>query len=184
MNKSESIATIAKALVKSQLEMVSAVKDSKNPFFKSNYADINALREVSLPVLNVNGVSVLQPTTLIDGIDYVETTLLHESGEFMTSLTRIIFNKVNDAQNYGAGVTYARRFGLQAFLCIGAEDDDGNLISGKSTKPITTQTPTTPLDVKFEVPVVKAGGFGVKKPLTKEEKQIIVENTVDADGWS
>ena len=34
MNRSESIAKIASALVKAQAEMGNAVKDSKNPFFK------------------------------------------------------------------------------------------------------------------------------------------------------
>lgn len=67
MNKSESIAKIAGALVKAQSEMGNAVKDSKNPFFKSSYADLNSIREASLPVLNKHGISVLQPTTVIEG---------------------------------------------------------------------------------------------------------------------
>ena len=40
MNSSESIKNLAVALVKAQKEMGGAVKDSKNPFFKSNYADL------------------------------------------------------------------------------------------------------------------------------------------------
>jgi len=183
MNKSESIATIAKALATAQSEMGNATKDAKNPFFKSNYADLNAIREAVLPVLNRNRISVLQPTTVVDGRPFVETVLLHESGEFISSITEVICNKVNDAQSAGSGISYARRYGLQALVCVGAEDDDGNAASGKSNKPITTQTPTTKLDVKFEVPVVKAGGFGVKKQITKEEKQIIVENALATEGW-
>jgi hypothetical protein len=80
MNRSESIVKIASALVKAQATMGNAVKDSKNPFFKSNYADLNAVREACLPALNANGVSVLQPTVSIDGRSFVETVLLHESG--------------------------------------------------------------------------------------------------------
>lgn len=133
MKTSESIKSIAAALVKSQSEMGNAVKDSKNPFFKSNYADLNSIREASLPILNKNGITVLQPTTVVDGRAYVETTLLHESGEFLSSLTEIIYNKSNDAQSAGSGISYARRYGLQSFLCIGAEDDDANAASGKGS---------------------------------------------------
>jgi hypothetical protein len=43
MNKSESISNLAKALCKAQNEMGGAVKDAKNPFFKSNYADLTAV---------------------------------------------------------------------------------------------------------------------------------------------
>ena len=42
MDRSESIGKISAALVKAQSEMGSAVKDAKNPFFKSSYADLNA----------------------------------------------------------------------------------------------------------------------------------------------
>ena len=54
MNRSESIVNISKALLASQSAMGNATKDSKNPFFKSKYADLNAIREASIPVLNAN----------------------------------------------------------------------------------------------------------------------------------
>lgn len=120
------ISNISKALVKAQKEMSNAVKGSNNPFFKSKYADLNAIREAVLPVLNENGVVVLQPTVHIEGKNYVKTMLLHESGEFLDCLTEIIYSKQNDAQAQGSGISYARRYGLQSFVCIGADDDDGN----------------------------------------------------------
>jgi hypothetical protein len=72
---------------------------------------------------------VLQPICQIDGKNYVKTLLLHESGETLESNTEIIFNKMNDAQAQGSGISYARRYGLQSFLCVGADDDDGNKAS-------------------------------------------------------
>jgi len=41
-------------------------------------------------------------------------------------MTEIIYNKINDAQAQGSGISYARRYGLQSLINIGAEDDDGN----------------------------------------------------------
>ena len=131
MNSSPTIAKISAALVKAQMEMSNAVKGSNNPFFKKSYADINAVREAVLPALNLHGISAIQPTTEINGVDYVETILLHESGEFISSLTKIVVDKANDAQRHGSGLTYARRYGLQSICNIGAEDDDANKATGK-----------------------------------------------------
>lgn len=122
---------IAVAFIKAQKEMGNATKDSANPYFKSKYADLNAVREACLPALNNNGIAVLQPTIQQEGRNYVKTILLHESGETIESLTEILFAKQNDPQAQGSGITYARRYGLQSLVNIGAEDDDGNKASEK-----------------------------------------------------
>jgi hypothetical protein len=132
---------IAKALLEAQKQMGNATKDSKNPFFKSSYADLNAIREACMPALNANGIVVLQPTINIEGKNFVKTLLLHESGESLECLTEIIYSKQNDAQSQGSGITYARRYGLQSFVNVGAEDDDGNRAS--NNKPVIDKiTPT------------------------------------------
>lgn len=130
---------LAKALVNAQSEMGAALKDSKNPFFKSKYADLNAIIDASVPVLNKHGISVLQPTTTVvsnsttgETKSVVRTILLHTSGELLSSDTDIICSKPNDPQAMGSAISYARRYGLQAFVVLKAEDDDGNAGSGKT----------------------------------------------------
>ena len=143
MIKSESIKTIAPALLKAQEEMGNAKKGATNPFFKSKYADLNSVREAVIPALNSNGISILQPTTTIEGRPFVETILLHESGEWISSLTEIICNKQNDAQSHGSGLSYARRYAISSIMNIGASDDDGqdavkpnhNITVNESNKP-------------------------------------------------
>ena len=130
--------TIASALLKAQMEMGTAIKDSANPFFKSKYADLNSIREACMPHLNKHGIVVLQPTIVFEGKNYVKTLLLHESGESMECLTEIVFSKQNDAQAQGSGITYARRYGLQSFVNVGAEDDDGQ----KASAPVSQQQAT------------------------------------------
>lgn len=189
MNRSESIVKISAALVKAQREMGNATKDAKNPFFKSSYADLNAIREATIPVLNAAGITVLQPTTVVDGKAFVETTLLHESGEYLTSLTEIIAAKANDPQAHGSGVSYARRYGLQAFLCVGAEDDDGEKAMGRNTsKAPVKDTPKQEVKLtevekqnleeqaKAAGAEVKKGGFGVKKT------EVVTAGS--EDGWN
>lgn len=150
MTKSESIVKVASALVKAQTEMGDAVKDSKNPFFKSSYADLNAIREAVIPALNKQGISVLQPTVVVEGRNYVRTMLMHESGEYLTSDTEILCAKQNDPQAYGSGISYARRYGLQSFLNVGAVDDDGegamqrNNATVKALPPVSRMEPVTP----------------------------------------
>ena len=123
---------IASAILKAQMEMGNATKGSSNPFFKSKYADLNSVREACMPALHNNGISVLQPTVHIEGKNFIKTILLHESGETFEGLTEIIYSKQNDAQAQGSGITYARRYGLQSLLNIGADDDDGNKASVKA----------------------------------------------------
>ena len=139
MNKSESITKLAASLVKAQSQMGNATKDAKNPFYKSNYADLNSVREAVTPALNANGITVLQPTISIDGNAFVETVLLHESGEFLSSMTQIIVAKQNDPQAAGSGISYARRYGLQSLLSVGAQDDDGEAAMGRKAG---TERPT------------------------------------------
>jgi hypothetical protein len=161
MNRSESIAKIASALVKAQAEMGNAVKDSKNPFFKSKFADLNSIREACMPALNKHGIGVIQPTTVIDGKFYVETTLMHESGEFLSGLYEVVAVKQNDPQALGAAVSYSRRYGLQSLVNIGAEDDDSETAMGrgnfKSSGNVTvTTTPVNNVAKLEEKPVESA----------------------------
>lgn len=132
MECSASIGKISQALLKAQRKMGNAVKDAKNPYYKSSYADLNSVREASHPALNEEGISVLQPMVQKDGRSYVRTLLLHESGEWLASDTEVVASKANDPQAQGSAISYARRYGLQSFLSLGAEDDDGEKAMARS----------------------------------------------------
>jgi ERF superfamily len=165
MKNSESIIKIASALLKAQKVMGNATKDSKNPFFKSKYADLNAIREAVIPPLNENGISVLQPTIPLDGKLYVQTVLLHESGEFISSLTEVVCTKQNDPQQLGSALSYSRRYGLQSIVCVGAEDDDAESAMSRTSKIVSDQKVEAKAEVKQETtqaPAKKFGGFGSK----------------------
>lgn len=131
---------IAKAFIKAQSEMRTPKKGNSNPFFKSKYADLNAVLEAVLEALHNNEIAVLQPTVFIDGKSFVNTKLLHVSGEILEGFTEILFSKPNDAQAQGSGITYARRYGLQSICGVGAEDDDGNKAIQSPKKEIPTLT--------------------------------------------
>lgn len=127
MKTSESILKIIPALLKAQRTMGAATKASSNPFYKSTYADIGEVMKVCKDPLNENNILVIQPVGHDELGEYVETVLIHESGEFISD--RMHINATSKPQEQGSAITYARRYGLQSMLFIPAEDDDGNAAS-------------------------------------------------------
>lgn len=125
MITSESVKAIAPAFLKAQKAIKTATKDSKNPYFKNSYASLGAVIEACKEALNENGIFIMQPILNSGRDGIVQTTLMHESGEYFACETPIVTAKPLDAQAFGAAITYARRYGLQSLLCIPTDDDDG-----------------------------------------------------------
>jgi hypothetical protein len=123
-------------LWKAKQEIGKVAKGKDNPFFKSKYADLNALLEATEPILLKYDLIVLQP--IIDG--QVCTRIIDiENGDFVES--SLMLPVVSDPQKQIAGVTYFRRATLQSLLSLQAIDDDGNTVSEavKNTKPSITE---------------------------------------------
>lgn len=118
--------SIYKKLADAKKEIGKISKDSKNPFFNSKYFDINSLLEHVEPILEKNGLLVLQP---IEN-DKVNTVIfeVEDGGNFITSA--IPLPNIQDPQKLGSAITYYRRYTLQSLLALQAEDDDANKASG------------------------------------------------------
>lgn len=152
MNKSESIKELAAALAKAQPLIKGAVKDSVNPFFKSKYADLSSVVEAIREPLAKNGLSYVQLNQPSETNQVcVETVLIHTSGEWISGVISLPVTKA-DAQGHGSAITYARRYGLSAIVGLTAEDDDGNVASGKNGK-----TELAKPQQKKEAPTVAEG---------------------------
>ena len=147
---SNSIAALAAALSAAQGAIEAASKGAVNPYFKSKYADLNALREVIREPLAVNGLSITQFARTVSNGERVEveTMLMHSSGEYLRD-TLVLpvgrkFDKEGEAmpvdvQSIGSAITYARRYALSSILSLAADDDDGNAAVG-SAPPARTPT--------------------------------------------
>ncbi len=131
MNKSDSINELAMALAKAQGQMRAAVKDASNPFFKSKYADLASVVDAIKTPLSSNGLSYVQFVGSDAEAHYVETMLIHSSGQYLSERVKIVVAKPNDPQSFGSAVTYFRRYSLQAVCGVPADDDDGNAATGK-----------------------------------------------------
>jgi hypothetical protein len=136
MQQSESIANLAKALSIVQGKLTYAKKDSKNPFFKSNYADLESVWDACRDLLSSNGLAVSQFPGLYSDLDKsmsLVTILTHESGEWLSQEMSVPVSKV-DPQGSGSALTYMRRYALAAVVGVVQADDDGNAAS--SPKPV------------------------------------------------
>ena len=123
MNKSESIASLSKALVIASSEFKPVLMNSTNPFYKSKYADLGAVIETAKPILKNHGLAVSQLVEGENGQVGVTTLLIHESGEWLSSFVTIPVTGQNVAQEAGKAVTYLRRYALAAILGLYADED-------------------------------------------------------------
>jgi hypothetical protein len=131
---------LAKALAKAQSEIEVAIKDAKNPHFKSSYATLASTWDALRAPLTKNGLSVVQAGKLIDGKQILVTRLEHSSGEFRESEILLI-NQKNDMQGLGSAWSYARRYALQAIAGIAQDDDDGNAAVAQRPPPAKEEVP-------------------------------------------
>ena len=153
-NQSGKIDKLATALAKAQGEITGARKTSKNPFFKSDYADLYECIEATRPVLSKHGLSIVQTN---DGVHvlgstvflHVGTMLMHTSGQWIRSYVPLPIDTPVNAHKLGSAMTYGRRYGLSAMVGIAQMDDDGNAATegSKTPKEIAPhhRKPTTPV---------------------------------------
>ncbi len=132
MNQSESIKDLATALAKAQSEILGAVKDSKNGFFQSTYADLASVWDAIREPLTKNGLSVTQTTDFIEAAGTcIVTTLLHSSGQWIKGTLPIVAVK-QDPQAIGSAITYSRRYALAAIVGVAQVDDDTEAAQGRN----------------------------------------------------
>uniref|UniRef100_A0A6M3LDD5 Putative Erf family protein n=1 Tax=viral metagenome TaxID=1070528 RepID=A0A6M3LDD5_9ZZZZ len=139
MEKSDSISELAKALCIVQGKLEGAKKDSENPFFKSKYADLSSVWEACRKLLSANGLSVVQTNSPSgENTTIIDTTLLHNSGEWISGSLEVPLSK-NDPQGLGSAMTYARRYGLSAIVGVCPEDDDAESATQRKQEPPKTE---------------------------------------------
>lgn len=118
-------------LLKVQMEIGSIKKDATNPFFKSKYFDINTLLAQVKPVLNKHGLILVQALTSDNGKLALDTRIIDAETKGTLACPPVILPDVQDPQKAGSAITYFRRYAIQSLLALEAEDDDGNVASGK-----------------------------------------------------
>lgn len=179
MKLSDNIANIAKALSEVQAEIKNPLKTSINAGVQGNpkYATLeDTLSDYVRPVLSKHGISFFQSlSTNEKGQVGVQTTLMHESGEYIIGdyiycdvvipLSKAGNKILTEGQATGVCITYLRRYSLNAAVGItGDADTDG---SYGELEPLTYETA-----LEYEITFGKHNGKTLKD-LYKNEKDYI-----------
>jgi len=140
---------ITKALIEAQKKIKNAEKDSQNPHFRNNYASLESVLDSVKEIANSVGIVIVQTCGKDSEGHYVDTQLIHDSGESISSKVYLVLDKQN-MQGLGSAITYGRRYSLAGLFAIGQDDDDGNAASDHKIKAPTddfesfnNQKPTT-----------------------------------------
>jgi hypothetical protein len=144
--------TLHDRLLQFQKSVEAVKKDSKNPHFKSKYADINTILEEIKPKLNDAGLVLTQRLDIAANQRSVLITVISDGIDSIVS--EALLPDLTDPQKFGAAITYYRRYSLQSLLALEAEDDDGNTASSRAPAQAfqsTAPAPTQPSGFKKSV---------------------------------
>ena len=153
MYTSESINELVSALVKVQKDLPTMTKNEKG--YGYNYASLAATIEDTRQILADAGLVVIQLTTNIDDKPAITTILTHTSGQFISGVAAaplVEMKGCNEAQRTGAVYSYLRRYGLQAILNLGTEDNDA---SSNGFKKAEAKKEDKPANKTFKKPAAK-----------------------------
>lgn len=137
--QSASIDQLIAAKARADVLLRNVRKSSTNPFFKSDYADLDAITRVIRPIYGEHGMAFVQAPWVLDGKDVLITTLAHESGQWIRSVMAIAAmpdkNGIVTSQSIGSAISYAKRYSLSAMgnLASTDEDDDGEAAMGRTS---------------------------------------------------
>lgn len=124
--------------------------DGDNPFFKSGYVTLEGVQKAVDEALKDTGLSYIQKVYNDgNGGVGVETIIMHEEGESLSSGQLSLRPTKNDPQGYGSAITYAKRYQLAAMFGVSSDkDDDGNAASQPQQQQQTPQI--TPLQAEYQ----------------------------------
>lgn len=121
---------LASALAEAQGEIEPAPKDAANPFYRSRYASLPAVRAAMQGAFAKHGLSVVQMPEVADGQLRLRTLLLHSSGQQLDCGVLAADVDLANPQKVGSAITYFRRYALAAISqTVADEDDDANAAS-------------------------------------------------------
>lgn len=139
------------ALSKAQGEYPIIGPNRENPYFKSNYTDLDTIMRSIRPMLAKNGLSFIQQIRINDdGATILHSILGHSSGQWMEARNRIVPLK-NDPQTYGSTLTYQKRYAAMSLLgvtCSQDKTDDDAEVAMTNTRDMIAKGPSTKYNPK------------------------------------
>ncbi len=146
--------------------------------FSYDYVSLSKFKKIVDPVLEEQKIGYIQPLKIIDGKNCLETIVYdEETGEEIVSSTIILKPRSEtNPQDWGASITYFRRYMLfSIFGIIGDKDDDCLLLDEEITLRVKQSTTINELNKLYSsIHEKQQEQF---KDLFTERKNEILENT-------
>ena len=132
------------ALIRARKKFLPVVKTTKGG--RGKYAPLDEVIDATLPFLLEENIFLSQPFVEDNGSQYIDTILMHVSGE--TFKSRLGFDIGIDWQKNGAAMSYVRRYSLLGILGLAAYDDDADSVSGANAVAPTSIKTALPAPAK------------------------------------
>ena len=131
-NEEKTNTKIYAALAQAQNDFLPVNFDCINPHFKTMYASLSSCLYSVKKAFNKHGLFLTQKHHNMPNSIGVETIIVHESGESLSSDILYVPVDKQSPQGFGSALTYARRYSLMTFCGIaGEQDDDANMAEEK-----------------------------------------------------
>ena len=97
--------------------------------FEFEFAELGYICSVINPVLAKNGLHIMHINRVVDGVEYLVSTIYHESGECLPSSEKVIPTglNANPLYSYGSAMTYFRRYVTLSMLNLWHGQDDAGM---------------------------------------------------------
>ena len=97
--------------------------------FQFDFAELGYICSVINPVLAKNGLHIMHINRVVDGVEYLVSTIYHESGECLPSSEKVIPAglNANPLYSYGSAMTYFRRYVTLSMLNLWHGNDDAGI---------------------------------------------------------
>jgi hypothetical protein len=195
---SESVAALAAALAKAQIELVNPEKSLTATIRAARpgegersfrYASLASELDIVRKALGQHEIATVQTTAIApgSGIVTLTTMLAHASGEWIASDWPVCaVAETANPQRMGAALTYARRYALFTLVGIAGEDDlDAPDLCTPSTAPSVANDQATNLTRSSKMPPPSGNGRATRIPerpsapiLAPDQSAILREHAV------
>ena len=186
MDRSDTIAKLASALVAFEADVTNPKNSAENPFHHNRYAPLQDILAYVRPLLAQHKLAVSQLLHSDGDAIGVTTVLMHESGEYIAETATISVQSEkgkSHAQLAGSNVTYLRRYALAAVLGIASEDDDDGNAGLQQRKQSTASEPAK--NQKSESPANSMGSREISERAGAAIKAISdLDDPTVADGYT
>ena len=150
---------LIKALAEFKKTLEPVQKDKKGQIFKTgpsvSWSSLENIQEVVTPILAQNGLVVTHQ--IEEAGTSLKTSIWHVSGESISSSYPLVTNV--DQKQYGAQLTYAKRYQVLCLLDLPTTDKASGATSGASEVGFKTYTTITPKQKETLVALAKSRGL-------------------------